>query len=96
MLSSGNEADSEGEYCGKEYREMIEMMKEFNPYMFEPEKNVSSTSSTEGDSEKEDNNIVEDKGRVGKLDWCTCKLCGVETREIDCLCCQSGGFKQNF
>jgi len=41
--SSGNEADSENEQHF-EIREITEMMNEFRPYIFEPEKEVSSTS----------------------------------------------------
>ena len=48
--SSGNEADSEGEevISRKEMGEMIEKLKRFNPYMFEPEKEVSTASSSDG------------------------------------------------
>ena len=48
--SSGNEANSEGEevISRKEMDEMIEKLKRFNPCMFEPEKEVSSTSSSDG------------------------------------------------
>ena len=46
---SGNEADSEGEevISRKKMDEMIEKLKRFNPYIFEPEKEVSSTSSSD-------------------------------------------------
>ena len=42
--SSGNEADSEGEESFEELREMMEC---FQPYMFEPEKDISCSSGEE-------------------------------------------------
>ena len=53
--SSGNEADTEGEdyFYEKELYEMIEMIDEFHPYMYEPEKEVQNSSSD--DSIDEDN-----------------------------------------
>lgn len=86
--SSGNEADSEGEYYSGEVKEITNMLKGFNPYMFEPEKDVSSTSSgltSESDEAETEN---EQEGRVANLDWCTCGFCKRESREIDCICCQ--------
>lgn len=86
--SSGNEADSEGEYYGRGVREVTDMLKNFNPYMFEPEKNVSSTSSSSTSKSEETETENEVEGRVTNLDWCTCGCCKKEKREIDCLCCQ--------
>ena len=92
--SSGNEADTEGEdyFYEKELDEMIEMIDEFHPYMYEPEKEVQNSSSDE-DSIDEDNDeyfdaLNEQETRVGKIDWCQCGNCRIEKREIDCLCCQ--------
>ena len=47
--NSGNEADSKAEevVSQKEMSEMIEKLKNFNPYMFEPDKEVSSKSSSD-------------------------------------------------
>ena len=43
--SSGNEADSEGkEIFDKDMKEMLSTMKTFNPYMYEPERDVSTCS----------------------------------------------------
>ena len=43
--SSGNEADSEGEEIfDKDTKEMLSMVKTFNPYMYEPEREVSACS----------------------------------------------------
>jgi len=96
--SSGNEADSENEeQFDKEIRDITEMMNEFRPYIFEPEKEVSSTSQTSSSNEDESENdgndedcgeINDENVRVGKLNWCKCELCSYENREIDCLCCQ--------
>ena len=90
--SSGNEANSEGEEVKsrKEMDEMIEKLKRFNPYMFEPEKEVSSTSSSdESTSSNSSTNSVDTFiSRVGILDWCKCQKCVEEKTEIDCLCCQ--------
>ena len=51
--SSGNEADSEGEdiVSRKDMDELIGMVDRFNPYMYEPEKDISSTSSSSSESE---------------------------------------------
>ena len=90
--SSGNEADSEGE-DGENMRDMdyiINKFKTFNPYLYEPEKEVSSTSESESlSSPSEDESEYEtcSEGRSGSLDWCECWGCQIETREIDCLCC---------
>ena len=89
---SENKADSEGEevISQKEMDEMIEKLKRFNPYMFEPEKEVSSTSSSdESTSSNSSTNSVETFiSRLGILDWCKYQKCAEEKREIDCLCCQ--------
>ena len=43
--SSGNEADSEGEEIfDKDMKEMLCTMKTFNPYMYEPKRDVSTCS----------------------------------------------------
>ena len=90
--SSGNEADSEGEevISRKGMDEMIEKLKRFNPYMFEPEKEVSSRSSSdESTSSNSSTNSVDTFiSRVGILDSCKCQKCVEKKREIDCLCCQ--------
>ena len=89
--SSGNEADLEGEEAyAKEVNET--MMKTFNPYLYEPEEDVSDTeSSNESEinkSSSEEDYSVE-KLRVGNKDWCKCGgNCKIEKRNIDCLCCQ--------
>ena len=93
--SSGNEADSKGEVCEKDIKEITDMMKYFTPYMFEPEKDdVSSISVKMKDENDEDENDLESKtnleksSRVANLEWCKCGECNIEKREIDCLCCQ--------
>lgn len=95
--SSGHEADledSEGEQFERDMREIVNVMRTFNPYMYEPEMEVSSVSSSDeqslsteasGESEYFD---AKDDTRVGHLDWCKCGHCKIETREIDCLCCK--------
>ena len=86
--SSGNEADSEGKevISRKEMDEMIEKLKGFNPYMFEPEKEVSSSSSSdESTSSNSSTNSVDTFiSRVGILDWCKCQKRLEEKREIVC------------
>ena len=86
--SSGNEADHEGEevISRKEMDEMTEKLKHLNPYMFEPEKEVSSTSSS--DKSTSSNSVDTFISRVEILDWCKCQKCVEEKRETDCLCCQ--------
>lgn len=57
--------------------------------MYEPEKIVSSTSSSDNDSSNSEPYSVDSvKTRIGNLEWCTCSKCQEEKREIDCLCCQ--------
>lgn len=87
--SSGNEADTEDEeVCRKEMDDMIEKLKNFHPYMYEPERQVSSTSSSSDESETSEHSTATFTERVGKLVWCKCQKCKEEMREIDCLCCQ--------
>ena len=87
----GNEADSEGEEIfDKDIREMLRMMKIFNPYMYEPERDVSTCSDECDVSDFDKNKFEECSGdniRVGNLDWCKCGNSLVGKREIDCLCC---------
>ena len=89
--SSGNEADSEGEEAyAKEVNET--MMKTFLPYLYEPEKDVSDTDSSnesEIDKSSSEEDYSVEKVRVGNNDWCKCGgNCKIEKRNIDCLCCQ--------
>ena len=89
--SSGNETDSEGEEAyAKEVNET--MMKTFNPYVYEPEKDVSDTDSSnesEIDKSSSEEDYSVEKPRVGNNDWCKCGgNCKIEKRNIDCLCCQ--------
>ena len=69
---------------------MLSMMKTFNPYMYKPERDVS-TCSNESDvlefDKIEFEECSEDNLRVGNHDWCKCGNCWVGKREIDCLCC---------
>ena len=77
--SSGNEADSKGEVCEKDVEEITDMMKCFTPYMFEPEKDVSSISSSSSEIEDENDSKskanLEKSSRVGNLQWCKCGEC---------------------
>ena len=57
--------------------------------MFEPEKkDVSSTGSSSESKCEEIKSERQNETRVTNLDWCTCRNCKNEKREIDCLCCQ--------
>ena len=84
--SSGNEADSEGKSYGKEVKKIKQMINCFDPYMFETEKNVSSTSFSSA-NESEETEIEDEtvERRVGNLYWCTCGGCKKERQVIDCL-----------
>ena len=61
------------------------------PYQFEPTKKKYEKSQ-EGSSQTQKENTFlinhRENIRVGKIEWCTCKNCRVESREIDCLCCR--------
>ena len=50
--SSGNEGDSEGEeiLMQNDMGKVVDKLKDFHPYMYEPEKLVSSTSSSDRES----------------------------------------------
>ena len=91
--SSGNEGDSEGEeiLMQNDMGKVVDKLKDFHPYMYEPKKLVSSTSPSDSESsisEGSSFHIDSSVNRIGKTDWCKCKRCKKETREIDCLCCQ--------
>ena len=65
------------------------MMNQFQPYIFEPERHITSECSSDENntwSDTEERN--EGNVRVGNLIWCACGNCSSENREIDCLCCQ--------
>ena len=88
--SSGNEADSEGEETTvqKEIDKITEKFKHFDPYLYEPEKVVSSTSSSDESDSSSNSLTIDSVSRVCNREWCTCHECKEEAREIDCLCCQ--------
>ena len=77
--SSVNEADSEGvEVYDKDMKEILSLMKIFNPYMYEPEEETSSTSlsseSDYSDNSSNESNQLENT-RVGNLNWRNCRNC---------------------
>ena len=97
--SSGNEADSEGlEVYDKDMKDILSMMKTFNPYMHEPDKEISSASlfsesDFSDDSSKESNQL--ENTRVGNLNWCNCGNCVLKGKRIfsrnlkkDLVCCR--------
>lgn len=93
--SSGNEADFEEEEAyGEEMNKILNRIKTFNPYIYEPEKSSSDTDSSNDELEingnsSEENYVVQENSRVGNVDWCKCGgNCKIEKRDIDCLCCQ--------
>ena len=54
---------------------MLSMMKTFNPYLYEPDKEVSTCSYESNVSDFDKNKskeCLEDNVRVGDLDWCKC------------------------
>ena len=89
--SSGNKVDSEGEEIfDEDMKEMSGIMKTFNPYLYEPERDVSTCSdeSHVSDFDKtKSEKWSEDNVRVRNLDWCKCGNCSVGKRETDCFCC---------
>ena len=70
--------------------EIIAQLNNFQPYMYEPGREVSSTSSSDEDSSNSDSDIKDFTKftRIGNVKWCECQNCKEERREIDCLCCQ--------
>ena len=89
--SSGNKVDSEGEEIfDEDMKEMSGIMKTFNPYLYEPERDVSTCSdeSHMSDFDKtKSEKWSEDNVRVRNLDWCKCGNCSVGKKETDCFCC---------
>ena len=66
------------------------MIKTFNPYRYEPERDVSTCSNEPDVSDfdkRESEECLEDNVRGGTLDWRKCGNRLVGKREIDCLCC---------
>ena len=69
-----------------EYESMVESFGSLQPYLFEPEKpNLSAQDSSK---QLQVTGTVYIKKDTSSLDWCSCKNCHLENREIDCLCCQ--------
>ena len=80
--SSGEESDDSSflENVTKE----VEQLK---PYLYEPMcSTLSKSCNNQGSNIEVD--VVAQPSRVGVLNWCMCKNCQKESREIDCLCCQ--------
>ena len=68
-----------------EYESMVESFGGLQPYLFEPEKpNLGQDSS----KQLQVTGTVYIKKDTSSLDWCSCKNCHLENREIDSLCCQ--------
>ena len=66
------------------------MIKTFNPYRYESERDVSTCSNEPDVSDfdkKESEECSEDNVRGENLDWCKCGNCLVGKKEIHCLCC---------
>ena len=72
----------------KEIDKITEKFKHFDPYLYEPEKVVSSTSSSDESDSSSNSLTIDSVSRVCNREWCTCHECKEEAREIDCLCCQ--------
>ena len=72
-------------------KEVLGMMKLFNPYIYEPEKEISSTSlSSElvySDNSSKESNQLENT-RVGNHNWWNYGNSVSEKRETECLCFQ--------
>ena len=68
-----------------EYESIVESFGGLQPYLFEEEKpNLHQDSS----KQLQVTGTVYIKKDTNSLDWCSCKNCHLENREIDCLCCQ--------
>ena len=64
------------------------------PYRFEPTKRNYEQSQEGGSQIQKENMFLINHWaniRVGKIEWCTCKNCRIESREIDCLYCREAG-----
>ena len=68
-----------------------DLLNKLKPYMYEPEYSSEECESSESELEDETHkNKAQEKveNRVGNTNWCICKHCKRETRNIDCLCCR--------
>ena len=86
---------SNEENTDSDTEEINDLISNFLPYCFEPEKESSSGSDTEESSENNDDDSSDDElspnseiKRAGHKNWCVCGNCKKELREIDSLCCQ--------
>ena len=71
-------------FFDKDMKEMLSMMKIFNPYMYEPKRDVSACSDESDVSDFHKNESEECSGdnvRVGNLGWCKCGNLLVGKRE---------------
>ena len=64
---------------------MTKEVEQLKPYSYEP---LCSTHSKSCNNEGSNIEVDAEPSRVGVLNWCMCKNCKEESREIDCLCCQ--------
>ena len=65
---------------------MVDSFGGLQPYLFEPEKpNLRQDSS----NQLQVTGNVYIKKDTSSFDWCSCKNCHLENREIDCLYCQN-------
>ena len=88
--NSGNEADFKRvEVYDNDIKKILSMRKIVNSSMYEPEKEIFSTSlSSESDySGNSSNSNQLENAEVGNFNWCICGNCVSKKREIDCLCC---------
>lgn len=87
-VSTGSSAEEEEE--PDELKTLCDDFRCLKPYQFEPEIEISETE--ESDYSDSDNDSYgsdfQENSRVGKTTWCLCEQCVIESRDIDCLCCQ--------
>lgn len=98
-LEHSETESTEEEEIGEE--EIADILRNLQPYQYEPRKHGSDSSSSSSESDLDSSDILpgdlsgisEDEDerdvirRRGSKDWCKCGHCKKEIREIDCLCC---------
>ncbi|KAH7950231.1 hypothetical protein HPB49_021359 [Dermacentor silvarum] len=59
-----------------------------NPYDHAPNRDVSTDDGSESDDPELERPPSPQAGRLGNIDWCRCKHCGVMPTVEECVCCK--------
>ncbi|KAH7981805.1 hypothetical protein HPB52_001115 [Rhipicephalus sanguineus] len=59
-----------------------------NPYEYAPHRDVSMDDSSESEDPDFGRPPSPHAGRLGNVDWCRCKHCGLMPTLAECICCK--------